>query len=125
MNYRVYVAAPWVRREEAREAAQQIANAGFEITSRWLTAHAETDDPALLAQEAQHDIDDVRLANAIVLLNLEKSEGKAVETGIALALRRFVVMIGEPSNVFHHLPQIKRVSSLDAAIRLLREDDAL
>ena len=120
MSYNVYVAAPWVRREEAIRAANEIDDAGFNITSRWLLFHGESSDPAVLAVEAQHDLHDVRYSHALVLLNLEQSEGKAVETGIALALRRLGIVVGEPSNIFHHLPGVKCVATVVDAIKLLK-----
>jgi hypothetical protein len=77
--------APWKHRQAACAAADQIAAAGHIITSRWLRGHDDTTDPVRLRQEAEHDWDDVHIADVAVLLNIEPSEGKAVEQGIALA----------------------------------------
>lgn len=115
----VYVAAPWAHRIEACAAADQLTAAGHVVTSRWLRGHADTTDPARLRQEAENDWDDVNACQILVLLNMEKSEGKAVEQGIALANNKRIIAVGEPSNVFHHLFQYEWVPTLQDAIKSL------
>lgn len=99
---RVYVAAPWTRKEDARAAAELLEREGLEITEKWWD-HSETTDPVELEDQAVKDVDGVERSDVLLLLNLEKSEGKAVETGIALGRRIPVLMVGEKSNVFHNL----------------------
>lgn len=118
---RIYIAAPWVRRREARLASEIVEAAGHQVVSRWLTVHGGNDDPAVLAREAQNDIDDVRAVEALILLNYQKSEGKAVETGIALALAMPIIVVGKPTNIFHHLPDVVLVDTLDEALEFLRK----
>lgn len=117
---KIYVAAPWVRKAEARQAAEALLAQGHEITSRWKWLHGESEDQAVLAQEAQNDIDDIHEADALVLLNLEKSEGKAVETGYALASYKPVIVLGGRSNIFHHLPRVLHVSTMDQLFASLK-----
>ena len=120
---RVYVAAPWVRREEARESAQRILAAGHTIVSRWLREHGDSTDPRVLAHEAQVDYEDVVDSDVLVLINLEKSEGKSVETGIAIGAGLPVIVVGERSNIFHYLDRgefgMIVVPTLDEAIGIL------
>src|ERR1700681_2522273 len=53
-------------------------------------------------------------------LNLESSEGKAVEQGIALGAGIPIVGVGVPgSNVFQHLPEYTWVADLDALVEYL------
>src|SRR3954464_15266950 len=82
---KVYLAAPWTHRPDALAAAQQIEAAGHAITEHWWR-HADVplDQRDEIRAQAQADVDGVLAADVLVLLNLAKSEGKAVEQGIAL-----------------------------------------
>lgn len=122
---KVYVAAPWVKRPEARVVADRLVAHGHTVVSRWLHLHGDTDDPRVLAIEAQNDVDDVRRADVLVLCNLEKSEGKSVETGIALASGLSVIVIGQRSNIFHYLPAVRVVESVDEALQALQQAERI
>lgn len=116
----IYVAAPWVRRADARHVTRQLQQAGHLVTSHWVHLTDEATDPDTSRAEALKDLSDLERADALVCLNLEVSEGKAVETGVALALGRPVYLVGAPSNIFHHLPQVRVVESVDALLPVLR-----
>jgi hypothetical protein len=116
---KIYVAAPWKRKADARVAADTLELAGHVVTSRWIDYHGDTDDPEELASEAINDMEDIDEADVFLLLNLEPSEGKAVETGIALVEGLEVIGVGQPSNVFHYLPDILWVDTLAEAIDVL------
>jgi nucleoside 2-deoxyribosyltransferase len=124
---KVYIAAPWVRRTEAIEVGKQFTAAGHEVTSRWFF-HEVVGDPQdssglssprqdSIRAQAQEDINDVRRADALVVLNLQKSEGKAVETGIAISAGIPVISIGTRSNIFQSLGY--EVPTVDDALTLL------
>lgn len=117
----IYLAAPWKDRELARRVRQQFLDAGIRVNSRWLDFEG---DEALAPdvvkrQEALNDIEDVLDADTVVVLNSSYSEGKAVETGMALLLCKGLVLIGEPSNVFHYL-NFPRVASVEEAIAVVK-----
>lgn len=120
---RVYVAAPWTHKEDAREAAALIEREGHEITEPWWD-HPDTNDPVELEDQAARDIHGVEHSDALVLLNLAKSEGKAVETGIALARHIPILLVGDKSNVFHSLTddfyQFTTVQAAVHALNLMR-----
>lgn len=116
---RVYVAAPWKFRASACDVMDRLVAAGHENGSRWLRGHEDTTDPVRLREEALHDFLDVVNADVMVLLNIEKSEGKAVEQGIALTRGKVIVAVGQPSNVFHHMPQYQWVESVQDVINAL------
>lgn len=119
---KIYVAGPWAHRYKAKEAAQVLREAGYEIVSRWHDIWAleeDTTDPLMLEQEADMDLADVDASDAVIVLNIEKSEGKALEQGFALALGIPVVVVGARSNVFHYLPEVTIVPDLDAALEYL------
>jgi len=127
---KVYIAAPWVRRPEAIAVGEQFKAAGHELTSRWFTHDAQGSDPQdssglsapnqdSIRQQAVEDIEDVRKADVLVVLNLQKSEGKAVETGIAIANYIPVISIGTRSNIFQALGF--EVETVEEALDLLQQ----
>lgn len=104
---RVYIAAPWVRKPEAIEVGKRFEAAGHVVTSRWFNHVGDpndstgfTSDFADIQHQAAEDMFDVLSSEALVVLNLERSEGKAVETGIALAAGLVVISVGPRSNIF-------------------------
>ena len=133
---RVYIAAPYVRKADAKDARLQLAGAGIECCSRWLDFEdggtIETTDPAILRQEGIADVRDMMGADALVLLNLAPSEGKSVEMGMALALAYYddaeaglppfpILVVGKPSNIFHYHPYVTMCDNLEHAIRILTD----
>jgi len=114
---KIYVAGPWKRREECKEAARKLQAAGHVLTSRWLWEHGDSTDPARRCMEAQHDLEDVLASDVLVLMNLEMSEGKSVEQGYALAHEIPIIGVGVPgSNIFHHLPAYLWVETVEDAL---------
>jgi nucleoside 2-deoxyribosyltransferase len=121
----VYIACPWVRKSDAIEAGQKFKDAGFHVTSRWFDHQGDPNDSAgvsvsdeVIKQQAIEDLQDVLDADVIVVLNLQKSEGKAVETGFALAHGIPLVTVGSRSNIFQVLGTM--VSSIEEAIEACR-----
>ena len=121
---KVYIAAPWVRREEAKAVGERLVAAGHEVTSRWFTHVGDPNDstgvamdPQEVRRQAIEDIADVYRADALVVLNLEKSEGKAVETGLALSQGLPIISVGKRSNIFQSLAY--EVESVDEALEML------
>jgi hypothetical protein len=123
---RVYIAAPWIAKDQARDAAAAFEAEGHEITKKWwehreVPGYLTTDaDNRELEQQAEEDIQGVITADAFVLLNLSKSEGKAVETGFALGHCRKHILVGEKSNLFHYLSDWKQVGTVGEAVEALR-----
>lgn len=105
---KIYLAGPWVRRPEVREVAKRLEAEGYELTSRWLYEHeGDPNDASGLTSpedyirlQAQEDLADVMRADVFVMLNLQKSEGKAVELGFALANQKRVFCVGTRFNIF-------------------------
>jgi hypothetical protein len=131
---KVYVAAPWVHKEDAKVVARQFEAAGFEISSRWHDKHHEGPDQdkdhTILAQEATDDIHDIINSNGMVVLQLEKSEGKAFEQGFILAASQFtgmnnkIIVVtpdGTRGNVFQYLNEIYTVvPDVDSALQEMK-----
>jgi nucleoside 2-deoxyribosyltransferase len=122
---KVYIAAPWTHKADAARTAAMLEAAGHEVTKRWWE-HREvpgylTDDHANdgeLREQAEEDVQGVCDADVFVLLNYAKSEGKAVETGVAIACGIPIIVVGRRSNLFHYLSVVV-VTSVDALNRAI------
>lgn len=130
MKPSIYVAAPWVRREEAQRVAEQLQSRGYRITHDWWAHEAGDEDTTELARLARLDLLATLNCDLFILLNLEKSEGKAVESGLALSrffssalyVRNQPQMFGvgtRGSNIFQHLPQWRWFDDVDALLAYL------
>ena len=123
---RLYIAAPWSEKEKAAKAAQvALMEAGHEVTSRWIDRDPDPEpdysDGSKYRGEAINDIEDIINANMVVLLNPDTpSQGRHVETGIAVAMLKPVIVVGERTNVFHHL-RCPRVDTVEEAIAELKQ----
>ena len=117
---KVYVAAPWKHKSTAKAAVERLKSEGFTVTSRWVDFPGASWDLDVLRLEAQNDWADLKDSHVLVLLNIELSEGKAVEQGIALQLGLPIIGVGEPSkNVFHYLPHYTWVETIGKAVEEL------
>jgi nucleoside 2-deoxyribosyltransferase len=109
---KVYIAAPWPERQQAKDLAERLEKKGYKITHKWWEYEGEAPngmDPNADFMEscALDDWRAVEDADFFVLLNLQdrgkETSGKAVETGIALANMKEIHMVGPKTNVFHYL----------------------
>jgi nucleoside 2-deoxyribosyltransferase len=123
---RIYLAAPWVSRDLAKEIAQGLENLGFAITHKWWKYEGESQDvegPEFLQTCAAQDVAGVLTADVVLVLNTAKSEGKAVEQGLAIAWGKPIVVITPDikpsSNIFHYLPCYTHVKTLEEAIGII------
>lgn len=121
----IYIAAPFHAREEARELKDLLEAAGHVVTSTWITSHLDNYadlSSEELSHEANHDAEGVGRCEILILLNnagLSTMGGMHVELGLAIAWNKRVMIIGEPSNLFHHLPGIKTVRSSTEAVEMV------
>lgn len=117
---KVYVAAPWARKDRAKEVKYQLEQAGFNVVSKWIDFEADPtivyDYPEqIMETEAQKDIADLNCAEVVLYLNLQKSEGKATELGYALAKGLPCYIIGgKQNNVFLHLDPGYGINHIDS-----------
>lgn len=103
MIERVYIAAPFQLKAEARLLRRVLNDAGISVTSRWLDGNAGDG-----TETAEMDLADVCSAQALVLINParwknEGTGGRHVEVGAALTYSMPVYVLGEPSNIFHSM----------------------
>ena len=126
---KVYLAAPWKFKKEAAQARDKFVLNGIHVTSRWIDFVGDSDDPAVLEQEALNDIDDMEDADGMVVLQLEKSEGKAFEQGFfiggMIGGSRKVILVspdGSRGNVFQYLSYAyTMVSTVEEAIEEVKK----
>lgn len=110
---RLYLAAPWADRDLARRLADDLEADGHTITLPWWD-HPVSDDAGELQHQAEEDYDGVRSAEVFVLLNSQKSEGKATELGMALVYHMPIIIVGERKpgqNIFHFHHRVVWVES--------------
>ena len=104
---KVYIAARGEDQALAALCRDLLSHFGIECTSRWIGQSLvnETHD------EAQMDLDDVRRADALVVIkpmtsHRQTTGGHHVETGIALERGMPIILLGQPENVFHQHTQV-------------------
>jgi hypothetical protein len=138
VQVKVYIAAAWVRKEDARAARELIqADQSHLVTSRWIDRpdageanlagyygdqdHRGSDLGRSLAEQSIGDLHDIYEADAFILINgvARESEGKVVETGYALAFDLIPIGVGQPTNVFHYHPNFVWVESVEDAKKVL------
>lgn len=112
-NDKVYIAAPYPMRDAAITLMQRLETQGVEVTSRWLKAPDTLSDA-----HAQKDLQDVARADVLLAFNPDGwtdrgTGGRHVELGYALALGKPILLVGERSNIFHHLSTVKVVDDTE------------
>lgn len=122
---KVYVAAPYPRKDKARLACAVLHQQGLEPHCSWVKEpdHARSFEELTAGQcmeAAERDAREVRESDALLLLPGREGHGaKFVEAGIALALGKVVCAIGERENTLIHHPDIALFARVvDAAIHI-------
>lgn len=126
MGLRIYIAAPWIEKAQMSDISARIENAGHQITYKWWdvedTPESDLTLP-ILREQATNDVLGVRNADILVVLNTAKSEGKALEQGIAIAGNKPIIIVGRrgefSKNVFHYLDNYRWVVDVDSALAVL------
>jgi len=118
----IYLGSRYSRLDELNGYARELRADGHTVSARWLTgehgtlvghtSRAEGDAFARLC--AEHDRDDLGRADAVVIFtdppDFKSPRGRGgvhVEFGMALALRKRVLVVGHRVHVFHHLPEVE------------------
>jgi len=121
----VYLAAPWAQRVEAEKVSKQIEKLGYKINHKWWEKEAGDDEHLKLQEHAGNDLLAVLSCDVFVMLNLEKSEGKSVESGLALSRRQIgfkprMIGVGKRgSNIFQWLSFWEWAPDTGAMLKLL------
>ena len=127
-NFNWYVAGPWLDRPNVREIITKIEAAGYQTCSRW----AEIDNPDVaeddpervqkLRDQAMRDVEDVIMADGLIYVNSLKSEGKATELGISIAMLKPIIIIGgRETNIFLNI-NIPAYPTIEEALEWLKDE---
>lgn len=109
MNLQVYIAGRSEDQSAAKTLRDRLAEHGIGCTSRWLDGFIDNHRTA-----AVMCIVDIARGDAVVVVNPPKvhrtgTGGRHVETGIAIATGKPVVVLGARENVFHHMDSVRCV----------------
>jgi hypothetical protein len=127
---KVYIAAPYSKKDQMNVYAAELLAGGVEVTSSWLKEiHPPTIEMPDLTHEdhqkyAIQDIKDVRAAKVMVFFTDPTKQivraGRHVEFGIAIERRMSIFVIGtERENIFHHAPGVMHFKSWEEVRDLL------
>ena len=128
---KVYLASRFSRLPELNVCRTSLIDHGIEVTSRWLLGGHEwigqPDDiipPAINAQFAQEDLEDIDAADVIVCFTEVPGGGSArggrhFEAGYAYAHRKPVIVVGHRENVFYCLTDVTYCRTWDEALQIL------
>lgn len=120
----VYIAARFSQRAQLSQVvALPLIKAGFAITSRWLELPEDSSPlgpdevqqhPQLAAVHAQECLEDIEVADRVVLFTDHPSStgGFHVELGFALRSGKEVYVVGPPLNIFMMLPSVTRYADV-------------
>ncbi len=123
----IYLAGPWVHRGDMLGIASSIESLGHSITWKWWETEEVKEGTGrddFLKGQALSDLNGVRSADLVVVINSAKSEGKSFEQGVAIALGKPIIIVGNrgtvSANVFHYLPQFRWVETIDGMLETLK-----
>ena len=120
---KIYVAAPYAARPMVAEFLGQIAAAGHEPICRWAdgthpVGQAGNASEATLDERitwGEDDLEDIDRSHAVIVFTAEAagippeqatSGGRHIETGYAIGKGKLVILVGQPENIFHWLPEV-------------------
>lgn len=116
---KIYLAARYSRHPEMQVVAQLLREMGHAVTARWIQGgHEITKEGSTEAAHAERirfateDTEDLESAEIVVCFTEEPRKtatrgGRHVEFGMALALRKRLVVVGWRETVFHCLPAVE------------------
>lgn len=111
---RIYLAAPYPRKDEIMAYRDELASLGFDVTSSWLEEkHAPNValhevSQSLSKRYAIFDLEDVDRADVLISFTEPQGTshsrgGRHVEFGYALARGKELWIVGPVENIFHYL----------------------
>lgn len=130
---KIYVAADFVRAEDASSAAARCGQKGLEVVSTWhdeaLPAEVEAAStvggppPNEARVAAKRNIGQIESADVVVMLctGSRARGGRHFETGYAHALGKPIVLIGPKEHAFHELDGMRHADNVEALISILRD----
>lgn len=126
---KIYVATKFEDGPFAKKVMESLQSAGHSITHDWTGESSAGKEGEELKQYllkcATWDLEGVVSCDALILLNHPHGKGMFTELGIALALRKPVIVVkpGVANNIFFHLPECRTVETVGEAIELVQKMD--
>ena len=119
---KVYIAARYFRRSEMIEKAAELELMGQKVTSRWIKeSHEGVPD----SECAMNDEADIRHSDVVIFfaesagLGDRGGGGRHVEFGMAYALNKKIIVVGDRENLFHSLPGVVLAKDWNATKSLI------
>jgi nucleoside 2-deoxyribosyltransferase len=120
-----YTAGSKHHQKDVQEIAAKLREAGYTVNSRWLEVSKQDHevDEEYLQKMAVWDLEDVMRADALIYCNHGyKSEGKATELGVSIAMMKPIIVIGgKENNIFLNLPGLPFFATIEEAIAKFKE----
>lgn len=118
MFKKIYLAAHYARNAEMRDIRDELETYGHKVTSGWIDQHGGKLTEALGERElngnpdlgtpyALKDIAGIMSSDVLVSFTGNGRGGRHVEFGVAWALGKSLVIVGNREHVFHCLPGIE------------------
>jgi len=125
---KIYLAAQFKEQKLMKEWRELLRQSGHYVTSRWLEVSESTEKNNAI-DEAFKDLYDIRMAEIIISHTLKRGDlftggGRHIEFGFALALEKKLINVGGYESIFHQLPQVITVSTIEQAIEIVNNEAA-
>jgi nucleoside 2-deoxyribosyltransferase len=119
----IYLAAKFDEQPVMLQWAQFLRHHGHFITSRWLLAN-ETISIEQHQSEALKDLSDIDICDIMISKTHNRGDlftggGRHIEFGYAYAKGKLLINVGGWEAVFHHLPGVITVSSIEDTLKYL------
>jgi nucleoside 2-deoxyribosyltransferase len=119
---KIYLAARYERRLELLPIHRKLDDAGHDITSTWISGEHDNTAPA---EAARVDLNDIDLADAIILLSENGRDshsrgGRHFECGYAYAQGKQIIILGQREGVFHYLSEVMVFDTVEEIIEALK-----
>jgi nucleoside 2-deoxyribosyltransferase len=123
---KLYIAANFRDRAEISKLMRLAEARGHFITCDWTKEASPPQDSqefsAFRTARALEDLDGVRAADAMVLIDHEHGKGMYVEMGVAIERQKPVVVVAQKyPQIFFSLPNVTHAADFEAALALLEE----
>lgn len=120
---KIYLCAKFSEQTTMKIWRHILQDNGHEVTSRWLEA-VEADLATSGLENAELDLADINKADVVLSKTLNRGDmftggGRHIEFGYAYAKGKELINVGGYESVFHKLPQVITVKTLNEAIRYL------
>jgi hypothetical protein len=114
---KIYLAAPFTAQDTMRGVRDVLSTFGHEVTSQWLDFAGDgiaveqiNAHPELCMGHAISDVGDIARSDMFVEFTQYGSSttgGHHVELGMALGMRKRVIVVGPRENIFQTLPEVE------------------